>query len=100
MSEERRAVIEAALRSWYTQSAGEKWPDQADQIEHAVAAWERSREPTDAEIERIRRDTRAVLDPPPGHATSFDPLTVRLARAADDLCMALRAARDVRENTE
>ena len=49
MSEERRAVIEAALR--HTASC-QNWAEIAETVERAVAEWERSREPTDAEIKR------------------------------------------------
>jgi hypothetical protein len=46
MSEERRAVIEAALRRTTT---AEDWvAGMAAGIERAVAEWERTREPTDA----------------------------------------------------
>ena len=79
MSEERRAVIEAALRRTTT---AEDWvAGMAAGIERAVVEWERSREPTDAEINRLRR---------------LYPWKDVLA-LCDALEAALRAARDLRQ---
>jgi hypothetical protein len=80
MGEERRKVIEAALSECQA-----LWPDAAaERIERAVAEFERSREPTDAEAE-------AAITVYHGLPKYGIP---------GQMVAALRAARDVRENTE
>ena len=88
MGEERQAVIQIALRGWWlarvSANAPIDWSDASVDVERAVAEWERSREPTDAELD-------AALDAFHG---SSEVTTCSLLLAA------LRAARDVREITD
>ena len=97
MSEERRAVIEAALReSLFPKGTRvailvERSIVMSRIVERALAEWERSREPTDAErhagIRWLGDRTRShgLLDEQP---------------MGDLVAGVLRAARDVREDTD
>jgi hypothetical protein len=82
MGEDRRAVIEAALPRPLDPSPEFARTQRviAEQIERAVAAWERSREPTDAEIDAA--------------------FTASGLHDLSEMAAILRAARDVKENIE
>jgi hypothetical protein len=106
MSEDRRAVIEAALRRTTT---AEDWvAGMAAGIERAVAEWERTREPTDADpipIDLVHELHEAIYGysyaRPESPKVLWEEL-LRIVRAmADGKCgeCERRAARDVRQNT-
>jgi hypothetical protein len=89
MSEERRAVIEAALHGQMFKGSPlqlKNPAELAEQIEQRLAEWERTREPTDAEI-------RAVTRMLPVDSISYED-------GMEWAAAALRAARDVKENTD
>jgi hypothetical protein len=88
MGEDRRAVIETALRSALLADGRPKWVEIASGlVERAVAEWERSREPTEDEAEDALR-------------FFFDQEDGFTGTQWFQMGEALRAARDVRENTD